>query len=158
MRTNRDEDEAVPLSTAAHLRRAVMRLSRRLRAARPIGTISLGKLSILGYLQARGAMTAGDLALLEQLQPQTLTRVLGELEGQGLISRTQDPADRRRAIIAITRQGSRVLSEDMRQRDSWLAETMARALTPTEHQLLSLAADLLDRLADGRFDDQMTSC
>lgn len=125
-----------------------MRLSRRLRAARPMGTVSLGKLSILGHLQARGAMTAGDLALLEQSQPQTLTRVLAELEGQGLISRTQDPADRRRAIVAITREGSRVLKDDMRHRDTWLAEAMARALTPTEHQLLGLAADLLDRLVD----------
>jgi DNA-binding MarR family transcriptional regulator len=94
-------------------------------------------------------MTAGDLALLEQSQPQTLTRVLVELEGQGLISRTQDPADRRRAIIAITREGSRVLLDDMRHRDTWLAEAMARALTPTEQQLLHLAADLLDRLVDG---------
>jgi DNA-binding MarR family transcriptional regulator len=93
-------------------------------------------------------MAAGDVAALEQSQPQTLTRLLAELEGQGLISRTQDPADRRRAIIAITREGSRVLSNDMRQRDAWLAEAMARALTPTERQLLGLAADLLDRLVD----------
>ena len=113
-----------------------------------MGTVSFGKLSILGHLQAQGAMTAGDLAVLEQSQPQTLTRVLAELEGQRLISRTQDPADRRRAIIAITRDGSRVLMEDMRHRDTWLAEAMARALSPTEHQLLSLAANLLDRLVD----------
>jgi DNA-binding MarR family transcriptional regulator len=113
-----------------------------------MGTVSLGKLSILGHLQARGAMTPGDLALLEQSQPQTLTRVLAELEGHRLISRTQDPADRRRAIVAITHEGSRVLLEDMRQRDTWLADAMARALTPTEQQLLRLAADLLDRLVD----------
>jgi DNA-binding MarR family transcriptional regulator len=135
-------------ATAAHIRRAVMRFSRRLRAARPMGTVSLGKLSILGHLQARGAMAAGDVAALEQSQPQTMTRLLAELEGQGLISRTQDPADRRRAIIAITREGSRVLSNDMRRRDTWLAEAMARALSPTERQLLGLAADLLDRLVD----------
>src|SRR4051812_31926420 len=150
MRTKSDEMGALPppTATAAQLRRAVMRFARRLRAARPLGTVSLGKLSILGYLQARGALTAGDLALLEQSQPQTLTRVLAELEGQGLISRTQDPADRRRAIIAITGEGSRVLADDMRHRDTWLAEAMARALTPTERQLLRLAVDLLDRLVD----------
>ncbi len=77
-----------------------------------------------------------------------MTRVLAELEGQELIYRTQDPADRRRAIITITRERSRVLSDDMRHRDTWLAEAMAQALTPTERQLLSLAADLLDRLVD----------
>jgi DNA-binding MarR family transcriptional regulator len=93
-------------------------------------------------------MAAGDLALLEQSHPQTLTRLLAELEGQTLISRTQDPADRRRAIIAITSEGSRVLMDDMHHRDTWLAEAMARALTPTEQQLLGLAADLLDRLLD----------
>jgi DNA-binding MarR family transcriptional regulator len=93
-------------------------------------------------------MTAGDLALLERSQPQTLTRVLAELEGQKLISRTQDPADRRRAIIGITLEGSQVLMDDMRHRDAWLAEAMARALSPTERQLLGLTAELLDRLVD----------
>lgn len=78
-----------------------------------MGTVSLGKLSILGHLKARGAMRAGDLAVLEQSQPQTLTRVLAELEGQRLISRTPDLADRRRAIIAITDEGSRVLMDDI---------------------------------------------
>jgi DNA-binding MarR family transcriptional regulator len=103
-------------------------------------------------------MTAGDLALLEQSQPQTLTRVLAELEGHGLISRTQDLADRRRAIIAITVEGSRVLMDDMRHRDIWLAEAMARTLTPTEQQLLRLAADLLDRLVDDELHYPVTAC
>jgi DNA-binding MarR family transcriptional regulator len=98
-------------------------------------------------------LTAGELAALEQSQPQSLTRTLAELEQQGLISRVPDPEDRRRSIIGITRDGTQVLVADMRHRDGWLASAMAAKLTPTERELLRLAADLLQRLGE----DQLTA-
>jgi DNA-binding MarR family transcriptional regulator len=123
-------------------------MSRRLRAQRPSASVSITKLSILGHLQANGNLTAGELAALEQSQPQSLTRVLAELEQQGLISRVPDPGDRRRSIIGITKDGTRVLVADMRHRDVWLASAMAAKLTPTEREVLRLAADMLERLVE----------
>src|SRR6266542_4090246 len=136
-----------PLGDAALVRRSVIRLSRRLRAERPSGGLSVGKLSILGHLQPVGALTAGELAARERAQPQSLTRMLAELEQEGLVSREQDSGDRRRIIVRVTPAGSAALMRDVRKRDAWLAAAMDTVLTPVEGELLRLAASLLDRLA-----------
>jgi hypothetical protein len=36
----------------------------------------------------------------------------------------------------------------MHHRDLWLADSLSRQLTPTERQLLHLASELMQRLAD----------
>jgi DNA-binding MarR family transcriptional regulator len=139
-------------ATAAVLRRGTMRLSRRLRMERPrMGVPSL-ELSVLAHLNRRGYMTAGEIAVAERVQPQTLTRTLAALEGKGAIRRQADPADRRRSTLSITAAGREILVTDMRQRDSWLALAMTEELTPTERRLLYLAGELMERLAEANVD------
>jgi len=93
-------------------------------------------------------MTPGDIAAAERVQPQTLTRTLAELESKGQIRRRADTADRRRSLLSPTEAGLRALATDMRQRDNWLSLAMTEELTPTESRVLSLAAELMDRLAE----------
>jgi DNA-binding MarR family transcriptional regulator len=104
--------------------------------------------SVLGHLYRRGALTPGELAAADRLQPQSLTRVLAELERAGLAAREQDPADRRRHRIRLTDEGLAALLRDARPRDEWLAGAMERELSPVERELLRLAAPLLERLAE----------
>jgi DNA-binding MarR family transcriptional regulator len=104
--------------------------------------------SVLGHLYRRGALTPGELAAADRLQPQSLTRVLAELERAGLAAREQDPADRRRYRIRLTDDGLAALIRDARPRDEWLAGAMERELSPVERELLRLAAPLLERLAE----------
>jgi DNA-binding MarR family transcriptional regulator len=52
-------------------------------------------------------LSAGDLATILHVHPSTLTGVLQRLVGQGLLVRADDPRDRRRAILRLTRPGSR---------------------------------------------------
>src|SRR5438067_1290652 len=120
-RTNAPDASLDALAQASVVRRRVMRLANRLRTARAREGVSLTKLSLLGYLQSRVALTAGALAARHGARPQSLTRVLAEMETEGLISRAQDPADRRRSLIQITPAGRQALAGDMRQRDVWLA-------------------------------------
>ena len=147
-RTDAATAEPAGLREAAELRRSITRLARRLRADRTGAQVTLAKLSVLGHLQAGGPLAAGELAERERAQPQSLTRVLAEMEQDGLIQRAADPDDRRRSIVRITPAGSGVLQREMRGRDVWLASAMAATLTPTERQLLALVSGLLDRLAD----------
>ncbi|HEU5420345.1 MAG TPA: MarR family transcriptional regulator [Streptosporangiaceae bacterium] len=135
------------LETAAVVRRGASRLARRLRAERPEPGETLLRLSVLAHLHGRGPMTPGALAAADRLQPQSLSRTLAALEQDGLISRAADGQDRRRSVLAITGAGQDVLRRDVRQRDSWLALAMAD-LTPTEREVLRLAGDLMERLAD----------
>ena len=130
------------------IRSAVVRLSRRLRAERPADALAPTKISVLAQLWRNGEMCAGDLADLERIQPQSLTRTLAALAADGLIARRPDPLDRRQAVIGITEQGLASLSEDMQARELWLAKAMDIQLSPAERQLLADAAELMDRLAD----------
>ncbi len=141
-----DDDETRP--TASVLRQAMAQLGRRLRAERVNHGLSRSRLSLLGLLARSGPMTASALAAAERLQPQSLTRMLTRLEDDGLIVRSPDDADRRQVRIDITREGAAVLDEDTYRREAWLAKAMAERLTPTECELLRLAADLMERLAD----------
>lgn len=53
-------------------------------------------------------MSAGDLAAVLHVHPSTLTGVLQRLMSQRLLTRVDDPADRRRAILRLTARGARV--------------------------------------------------
>lgn len=136
------------LSAATALRQGTLLLARRLRAERPEGGETLLQLSVLAQLSRRGPMTPGELASSERIQPQSLTRTLASLEAHRLITRQADSGDRRRSVLAITEPGRRALRQDIRQRDSWLALAMASQLTATERELLRLAGDLMERLAE----------
>lgn len=92
-------------------------------------------------------MTNAELAAAERVTPQTMARNTAELVADGLISRADDPGDRRQVLLEISERGREVLEQDRRRRDTFLATAMASELTPTEQELLRLAAGLLDRLA-----------
>lgn len=136
------------LPAAAAVRAGVQRLSRRLQAERSAHGLSLTKISMLGHLARRGELTPSELAAADRLRPQSVTRVLAELESAGLVGRTVNTADRRQRRLFVTAAGRAALAADMRQRDEWLAGVMAEALTPTEQNLLTLAAGLLQRLGE----------
>jgi len=125
-----------------------MRLHRRLRRERPDSGLSLTKLSVLGRLDRDGPATASELAEAERIQPQSMTRVVADLEQLGLIERAADPRDRRRSTLRISPAGAGLIAEDRRQRDEWLTQAMRRTLTPDERESLRTAAGLLDRLAE----------
>jgi DNA-binding MarR family transcriptional regulator len=145
------------LDAATAVRRGTTRLGRRLRMERPEPgpaepDLSNLALSVLAQLRRRGPMTPGALAAAERLQPQSLTRTLAGLERQHLVSRRPDGRDGRRSLLALTEAGAQALVRDMRQRDDWLAAAMARELTRTERELLRLAGDLMERLAESAGD------
>jgi DNA-binding MarR family transcriptional regulator len=141
--------QANTLAAATSLRRGTMRLGRRLRMERPERAAASAELSVLGLLYHRGPMSAGELAWAERVQPQTLTRTLAALKARGEVGRRPDPADHRRSLLSITESGREVLLADVAQRDSWLAVAMAKRLSPAETQLLMMAGELMERLAEG---------
>jgi len=136
------------LRTARELRRAVSTLHRRLRGLGPDDGMPLTKLSVLGQLFDRGPLTAGELAVLERVQPQSLTRTFNDLEADGLVRRLSDATDGRKTRLELTAAGRHALSREMRPRVAWLDDTMAEVLTPLECEIVRLATPLLARLAE----------
>lgn len=143
-----DADSQALADEATALRRAVLRLGRRLQVERGYAGLTLLKLSVLGNLARYGVMTPGQLAALERYQPQSLTRVIGALESDGLVSRRPNAADGRQALLELTPLGAETLTDEMRIRDNLLAGIMAAELNHLERGVVALATQIIDRLAD----------
>jgi DNA-binding MarR family transcriptional regulator len=129
---------------ASELRLVLGRLVRRLRAERHF---SLAQASVLGRLDREGARSTSDLAASERVRPQSMAQTVGELEAEGLILRTPDPTDARRGLLELTEKGRETLEADRRERDGWLAQTIAESFSVEEQQTLAHAVPLLTRLA-----------
>jgi DNA-binding MarR family transcriptional regulator len=145
-RLSLENDET--LKMARVIRRSVHRIARRLRAERSTHDLSMSKRSVLGRLFRDGSLTATDLAAQERIQPQSLTRLIADLEKRGLITRRQSESDRRQLHIEITPAGRDLLIRDAHEQDKWLAAAMTSSMTSVERELLILGARLLESLAD----------
>ena len=141
-------DQELAQAAATDVRRGIFSLGRRLRLGRSAASLTTLELSVLGHVHRRGPLSPGDLAALERVQPQSLTRTLTSLQEHGLTVREPDPADGRRSLLAITTAGLTALRAEMDQRDTWLAAAMSVELTEAEIGLLRLAGELMERLAD----------
>lgn len=133
--------------------RGVLRLSRRLRSERPASTVSLSVLSLLSTLHRSGPMPAARLAQAERLQPQSLSRMIAQLDRDGLIKRRPGKEDRRTLILEITEAGRRALSHDITARRAWLEGAMRKVLVPGEREMLAHAAVAMLRLANEGADE-----
>jgi len=130
---------------ASELRIVIGHLVRRLRAEYGF---SLSQAAVLGRLDREGTQSIGDLALAERVRPQSMTQTVSDLEADGLVARHPDPADGRRMLVELTQRGHERLAADRRQREGWLARTIAEDLNKEEQQVLEQAAGLLRRLSE----------
>ena len=133
---------------ASSLRISVARLSRRLRSERDPDAelLPVGQLSVLGSLFRNGPSTVGQLAVVERVQPPSMTRTVNCLVDEGYAVRRPHDTDGRQVLVDLTDKGREILLADRRRRDAWLAQRL-RELTPDERALLREVAPLLQRLA-----------
>lgn len=113
---------------------------------RPADALSSTKILVLAHLLRWGATTPGEIAAAERLQPQSLTRVIAELETDQMITKSRDEQDRRQYVLELAPAGAYALADDMDARDQWLAAAM-EGLTETERHVLYLAGVLMDRIS-----------
>jgi DNA-binding MarR family transcriptional regulator len=145
--TTSNDPSGATVDTANQLHRSALRLLRVLRATRPARGLSSSKLAVLGRLYQDGMATATALAAYLRIQPQSLTRLIADMERRNMITRRQDDADRRQSLLEITDTGRQLLMQEIGAQRVRLAETMAKELTVTEQELLRLAAGLMDHLS-----------
>jgi len=131
---------------ASQLRISVMRLARRLRLERTDDGMTLNQFAVMGTLERHGAISIGELAALEKVQPPSMTRIVGCLEESGLARRIPHPRDKRQVVVELTELGHQRILADRRRRDAWLAQRI-KELTREERAILRSAAPILERLA-----------
>jgi DNA-binding MarR family transcriptional regulator len=131
--------------TAASLRLAVGRLSRRMRQESTLGH-SLTQIGILATLDRSGPTTLGDLASTERVAPPTITKAVASLVAEGLVAKVADPDDRRVSRAQLTDAGRRDLRAMRQRRDAWLATRLA-TLDGDDVEALRAVLPLLEALA-----------
>ena len=131
---------------AARLRLSVTRTARRLR--QEAGTdLSPSMQSALATIERRGPLTPSELADAERIQRPTATRVIARLETDGLVERTGDPADRRVALLSITRPGADLMQRLRKRKNVYLARRL-RDMPAEDLAALERAADVLERMLE----------
>lgn len=120
--------------------------SRRVKAERGDAGLPDPQFNVLAMLHAHGAMTPGQLAEAERIQPPSMTRTVNCLVELGLVAKTEHPTDGRQVLVDLTEAGRAEVHETRRRRDAWLTGRLSQ-LTADERHRLGEAVELLRRIA-----------
>ncbi len=138
------ETTATTTETAARLRRAITRLNRRLRYS-ALGGVSPAQASMLASIDSLKNPSLGDLAIAEQIQPPSVTRLVRTMESARLIACVPDPDDRRSTRVKLTPVGRREI-ENIRRRKTQFLERKLLALSSVDQQKADELVHFLEML------------
>ena len=134
------------LDTAMHVHSAALRLLRAVRTADAETGVSAPKLSALSVLTFGGPMSLSALAKAEQVRAPTMSKLVVDLEAEGLVAKRADKMDKRGVRIEVTAKGRALMEEGRKKRLALLTKRLTR-LSAAERVELHKAADLMLRLA-----------
>jgi len=133
-----------PLTETLHeWLRVTMRFSMRhfMRFAKE-NNYSIPQLNALFRIRHKGACGVSDLGEEMGVTNAAASQLLDKLVQQGLVTRAEDPQDRRNKLITLTEAGMRVSEQSMQARQRWL-DQLAESLTPAEQAQVQAALQLL---------------
>lgn len=93
------------------------------------------QLSTLRVIHRLQPVSAGDLAREAHIGYATLTGILDRLEAHGHVTRKRNPADRRTAVLKMTKAGERLLASAPSLLQTRLRDEL-RQMPETERQML----------------------
>ena len=134
--------------TANRLRVAIGAFKRRVREASAEGELSNPQLTALSRLDRLGSMTTAELARREQISPQAMGTTIASLESLGLVARSADAADARRAILSLTPEGLAAIRSGRNALADRITAVLEESFVGEETEILAAAALLIERLAD----------
>lgn len=131
--------------TAERLHRAAIRLLRALRQEDRKTGLSSPRLSALSVLVFGGPKNISALASAEHVRVPSMSRLVKEMERDGLVKRRPDPTDSRVSIVQATVKGQRIMEKGRGLRLTRLAEDLSR-LPSRERDTLAEAAKILQEI------------
>ncbi|MCK0139225.1 MarR family transcriptional regulator [Aliiroseovarius sp. F47248L] len=110
----------------------------------PIG-ITEQQWRILRVLAEYGPQDATHLGERTSLLLPSLTRIIQAMVANGLVTRTQDIADRRRQTLEITAAGLQIIDDNLKQAGQ-IADSYVRHLGREQYEALLDALECLEKL------------
>jgi DNA-binding MarR family transcriptional regulator len=150
--SDRPRQDSVPPAGAPEerladaLHSAAIHILRRVRVHDTESGLTPSRLSALSVVVFGGPLSLTSLAAAEQVSLPTISRLVGELEREGLVEKLPDPEDRRVRRVVATAAGESLMWEGRRRRVAALARRLAD-LEPEELAVLRRAAPVLRSLA-----------
>jgi DNA-binding MarR family transcriptional regulator len=131
----------------AELIREIIELQRKVdRARRQYGLdvwmslpLTIAQLKSLVFISNQGSTNLGKLAAALKVTPTNTTGIIDRLVKQGLVSRTDNPENRRMLLLRPTRKGEELLAKLRERRRGYLSEVLERM---TIDELAALATGL----------------
>ena len=94
-------------------------------------------------------MNQATLAGLLGFAPRSITETIDALERDGLVTRQEDPNDRRARIVALTPDGSDALAAALVVRAKAMGEIFGTLSPPERSRLIALLTTVRENLASG---------
>lgn len=103
-------------------------------------TVTIAQFRSLVILASKGPSTLANLATELGVTASTAQRQIDRLVGQELVTRQENPQDRREVVIAITPSGKRIVDSTTRRRRKAIAAIVAN-MSPVDTDALIEALD-----------------
>jgi DNA-binding MarR family transcriptional regulator len=131
------------------LRTAITRLIKKLRKESATGLqLSLTERSTLSLLYQNKELLPSELAAFEKITNQSMSQILSHLMELGYITRTASETDKRKALIALTPKGEKILLQVRNERDQWMAKAIEATCSEEEQAILKQAIGPLTKIID----------
>jgi DNA-binding MarR family transcriptional regulator len=111
--------------------------------------LSITEAHALAELRCDGPLAQNDLARRLRLQKSTVSRLVDQLTGEGLVRRAPNPADGRSILVALTRKGADRAARLARARTALFGDLIA-GLGPRDRRTVIDGLDLLETAARAR--------
>jgi len=107
---------------------------------------SMPQIGALMRIHRQGPLPMSDISKEMGTTLAATSQLLDRLVQQGLITRTEDPNDRRVRNVALTDRGRELLEASLRARQRWV-DDLSRSLTEVELETVTDALQILVRRA-----------
>ena len=143
-----NDDSAV---AADELLDAIAALRRQLRRSAgrpwPVEDLSSAQIELLRLVRRRPAVSVAEAAEELGVAANTVSTLVGQLTGLGLLRRATDGSDRRVARLSLT-ESAMERAESWRDRRAGVMSEAVQRLTPADREVLAQAAATLRRLTE----------
>ncbi|MCL5961737.1 MAG: MarR family transcriptional regulator [Chloroflexi bacterium] len=86
--------------------------------------LTIAQLKSLLYIASEGSTNSRKLAAALRVTPSNVTGIVDRLVEQGLVSRQENPEDRRAILLRATEEGGEILADLREKRSNYLSEVL----------------------------------